>query len=101
MGSGVVWQHSVQQDWKAECWDVGPLYAQKELNPYELTIEPWFSVSGSWKAELGNPACSDPFLGGELEPESCRCHHVLVSIYEYAAHLLLSAVLVAGHGHLG
>lgn len=57
----MVWQHSVQQPCKAEWGDTGPLYTHKELNPYELIIELWSSVSGSWKAELGNPPCPDPF----------------------------------------
>lgn len=65
----MVWQHSVQQAQKAEWWDMGPLYTQKELNPYELTAEPWFSVSEGWKAELRNPACSDPF---QMESLSTR-----------------------------
>ena len=36
-------------------------YTDKELNPSELAAELLSSISGSWRAELGNRACSDPF----------------------------------------
>lgn len=61
VGSGVVWQHDVQQAWKAGWGDTGPLCTHIELNSYKFTVKPWSSVSESWKAEVGNPACSDPF----------------------------------------
>lgn len=36
-------------------------FIDKELNPTELATKRLSSISGSWQAELGNPACSDPF----------------------------------------
>ena len=76
-------------------------YTDKELNPSELAAELLSSISGSWRAELGNRACSDPFeivafsTRRDMEPERCTCRHVLMGIYEYAACLLVSAVLLA------
>lgn len=94
MGSGVVWQHSVQQAWKAGWGDAGPLYIQIELNPFEFTIKPWSSVSESWKAEAGNPGCSDPFQMVSLSTRrEMGTRELQVSLcaneYEHAAHLLL------------
>lgn len=44
-----------QNEWTWTC------FTGKELNPSELATEYLSSISGSWKADLGNPTRSDPF----------------------------------------